>query len=100
MPLSFCSMSKTATFGSPGLNAAHEAAGLRWLVRAQHPNGGWGGAPGLSPTIEETALAVSALATHTEAVTALTRGAEWLASALASGAAAQPAIRPSDISGA
>ena len=39
----------------------HRAA--RWLVDAQGEDGGWGGAPGVPPSIEETAVAVSALAT-------------------------------------
>ena len=39
-----------------------EQRAIRWLVDAQGNDGGWGGAPGVSPSIEETALAVSALA--------------------------------------
>ena len=38
------------------------ARGARWLLAAQNADGGWGGAPGLAPSIEETALAVDALA--------------------------------------
>ncbi|MCE5277704.1 MAG: prenyltransferase/squalene oxidase repeat-containing protein [Planctomycetaceae bacterium] len=34
-----------------------------WLISAQGDNGGWGGAPGMAASIEETALAVEALAT-------------------------------------
>ena len=33
-----------------------------WLIGAQGKDGGWGGAPGVRPSIEETAVAVSALA--------------------------------------
>lgn len=42
---------------------AGETAGraLRFLQRAQHASGGWGGAPGVAPSIEETGLALSAL---------------------------------------
>ncbi len=36
--------------------------GLAWLVRAQHASGGWGGDRRLPPSIEETALAVEAIA--------------------------------------
>lgn len=35
---------------------------LDYLVSAQDAGGGWGGAPGVAPSIEETALAVGALA--------------------------------------
>ena len=64
-----------------------ECRAARWLVNAQAGDGGWGGSPGVSPSIEETALAVSALATFgrlPRAATvqrideALTRGAGWL----------------------
>jgi len=40
--------------------------GVEWLVRAQNADGGWGGAPGVSSSIEETALALAALAPHAE----------------------------------
>jgi squalene-hopene/tetraprenyl-beta-curcumene cyclase len=33
-----------------------------WLLQAQNPGGGWGGATQTSPSIEETALALDALA--------------------------------------
>jgi squalene-hopene/tetraprenyl-beta-curcumene cyclase len=60
---------------------------LRWLLAAQNGDGGWGGAPGIVSSIEETALAVDALAEAllsdlaTERETALAavyRGAGWL----------------------
>ena len=35
--------------------------GLDWLLAAADPTGGFGGAPGVPPTIEETALALEAL---------------------------------------
>jgi len=37
-------------------------AGVEWLVRARNADGGWGGAAGVSSSIEETALALAALA--------------------------------------
>jgi len=68
--------------------------GARWLLSAQNADGGWGGAPGVVSSIEETALAVDALAECWRSRTALvganhdfpisalgealTRGAEWL----------------------
>ena len=66
----------------------HRAA--RWLVGAQGRDGGWGGAPGVPPSIEETAVAISALATFGRLPraapvrgidAAVNRGAQWLAAA-------------------
>ena len=37
------------------------ATGTAWLVHAQNSDGGWGGAPNVPSSIEETALAVTAL---------------------------------------
>jgi squalene-hopene/tetraprenyl-beta-curcumene cyclase len=53
---------------------------LRWLEGAQNVDGGWGGAPGTPSAIEETSLAVQALATaHSSALAApLNRGVDWL----------------------
>ena len=75
-----------------------ECRAARWLVEAQGGDGGWGGAPDVSPSIEETALAVSALATFgrlPRAATvrrideALTRGAGWLIAATDGGRRAE-----------
>jgi len=61
--------------------------GIRWLLDAQHADGGWGGAPDVPPSIEETALAVEALARVMESdsratvrgvTEAVTRGINWL----------------------
>jgi squalene-hopene/tetraprenyl-beta-curcumene cyclase len=47
---------------------------LRWLEGTQNPDGGWGGGPGAPSSVEETALAVQALA----ATSAGARGVRWL----------------------
>ncbi len=39
----------------------HAQEGMRYLLRAQNEDGGWGGAVGVTTTIEQTALTVSAL---------------------------------------
>lgn len=51
--------------------------GRQWLLTAQNPDGGWGGAPGLNSTVEETALALDALADSGEGHS-LSRGTAWL----------------------
>jgi len=51
------------------------ARALQWLKDAQNPDGGFGGAPGLTSTIEETALAAEAL--HPDP--AADRARTWLA---------------------
>jgi squalene-hopene/tetraprenyl-beta-curcumene cyclase len=56
--------------------------GLAYLVHAQDESGGWGGDDGVSPTVEETGLALTALAGYAEsdkAREACRRGALWLA---------------------
>lgn len=55
-----------------------EARARRWLLQAQHATGGWGGAVGLLPSVEETSLVLSALIDWPEAKHACERGAEWL----------------------
>ena len=55
---------------------------IRWLVNAQHPDGGWGGDVGAPSSIEESALATSGLAACPDdegACRAASRGASWLA---------------------
>lgn len=83
------------------LGAAHAAGyevapalvrATSWLLGAQHPDGGWGGAAGVPASIEETALAVGALAALPDAVDgngaarqAAVAGAAWLSRATAGG---------------
>ena len=69
--------------------------GRAWLVSAQNADGGWGGATGLTASIEETALAVEALtcapAADGPALAAADRGAAWLVEATDSGRRFAPA---------
>ena len=56
--------------------------GLAWLLSAQNGDGGWGAGAGTPSSIEETGLALHAIAAHAAAAApctaALTRGAAWL----------------------
>jgi len=71
--------------GGPRWMAALQRA-ARWLLAAQNGDGGWGGAAGTRSSIEETALALEALAEVAgadrsgadEAVAAVGRGVHWL----------------------
>ena len=53
-----------------------------WLLAAQHLSGGWGGAPGVEPTIEETGAATEALSAgpclDDRHQAAARRGLKWL----------------------
>ncbi|MCY4661304.1 MAG: squalene--hopene cyclase [Acidobacteria bacterium] len=78
---------------------AAEVRAARWLVGAQGSDGGWGGAPGVSPSIEETAVAVSALASvgrlprraaGPELDAAVDGGVRWLIDATGGGRQAVP----------
>ena len=60
--------------------------GAIWLMDHQNDDGGWGASQNRSPsTIEETALAVGALAWRPEAIDAVRRGRQWLIDATQSG---------------
>jgi squalene-hopene/tetraprenyl-beta-curcumene cyclase len=59
--------------------------GVRWLLSVQNADGGWGGAVSVASSIEETALAVEALALAgplcgdpSSVVQAVRGGADWL----------------------
>ncbi|MCH8150399.1 MAG: squalene--hopene cyclase [Planctomycetes bacterium] len=69
-----------------------------WLLSAQNDDGGWGGDAGVTPTIEETALALEALAESVASIAdgdlpsecqdlerAIVRGVRWLHRATAGG---------------
>jgi len=62
-----------------GRTAAMRERGAAYLAAAQAPDGGWGGAPGVAASVEETAVAVGALARAAPARReAVERGAAWL----------------------
>ena len=60
----------------------HAAAGVKWLLSTQHSGGGWGAGPRTPSSIEETALAVEALA-HVKRVVSLSLDAAGAASSAA-----------------
>ncbi|MDD5520954.1 MAG: prenyltransferase/squalene oxidase repeat-containing protein [Kiritimatiellae bacterium] len=64
--------------------------GCRWLLSVQNADGGWGGAANVSSSIEETALAVTALAQHGHQE-AVNRGIAWLSNYIKEGHAFEPA---------
>ena len=60
-----------------------ETQAVRWLLHAQGRDGGWGAAPGIDSSVEESALVLAALAEarpcgHTAVEETIRRGAEWL----------------------
>lgn len=60
-------------------NAEEALQGLQFLISAQNADGGWGGAPGVPSTVEESALAISALSCWPqECRIALGRGLDYL----------------------
>ena len=76
--------------------------GIDWLLAAQNPDGGWGGVGGVDSTIEETGLAVQALAdalqearpspglAGTSPEVAISKGVCWLVSATRGGRDFEP----------
>ncbi|MCA9261318.1 MAG: squalene--hopene cyclase [Planctomycetales bacterium] len=67
--------------GRPGPDAV---LAIQWLLGVQGDDGGWGGAAGVPSSVEETALAVEALAASTHFTTgddvarAIAKGVGWL----------------------
>jgi squalene-hopene/tetraprenyl-beta-curcumene cyclase len=52
-----------------------------WLLDAQNPDGGWGAGRGTPSSIEETAIAIEALASNSDSTAtrnAIDRGVQWL----------------------
>jgi squalene-hopene/tetraprenyl-beta-curcumene cyclase len=61
------------------MNTDPARRGVAWLLRAQNPDGGWGGALDVASSVEETALAVEVLLdAGPEATDAVNRGLAWL----------------------
>jgi squalene-hopene/tetraprenyl-beta-curcumene cyclase len=52
--------------------------GLQWLRDAQNADGGWGGAAGIAPSVEETALAVEILLSVDSVSDSARSGLKWL----------------------
>ncbi|MAE75972.1 MAG: squalene--hopene cyclase [Planctomycetes bacterium] len=82
--------------GEGWIAAGHKAT--QWILAAQHGSGGFGAAPAIEPSVEETALAVEALCEwvlarraaepvfdETSIEQAVARGVGWLTTATASG---------------
>jgi squalene-hopene/tetraprenyl-beta-curcumene cyclase len=73
----------TATNQVPANVATLQAKGVEWLLRAQGRDGGWSGFAGGTPSVEETALAIDALAEcrsdqRDRVAVALDLGTDWL----------------------
>jgi squalene-hopene/tetraprenyl-beta-curcumene cyclase len=68
----------------PALRAPLDRA-TTWLLSAQHAGGGWGGSAGARPSIEETALAVTALCCSGGGEDAARRGVDWIITRTAGG---------------
>jgi squalene-hopene/tetraprenyl-beta-curcumene cyclase len=64
--------------------------GISWLAAAQNADGGWGGVKSAPSSVEETALAVEALA-GTKEKGAVEAGVTWLVERVESGAWREPA---------
>lgn len=66
--------------------------GVKYLLGAQHHDGGWGGAPGVAPSVEETALSVIALlAADKENTDSVEKGLQYLLDRVEEGTWTQPA---------
>ena len=88
-----CALHHPEIHGSP-VTSLHNS-GIAWLVRSQNGDGGWGGNAGIVSSVEETALAVHALASAShwdirQTSAALQQGLHWLIHRVESGEWTQP----------
>ena len=72
---------RDAALSGISISSALTARGVKWLIGAQKEDGSWGGDAQAPSSVEETALAVEALATF--APQAASHGAHWLAARVA-----------------
>lgn len=71
----------------------HAEAGIEYLLRAQNDDGGWGGAADVASTVEQTAMAVSALCRFTDnedVEASLEGGVEYLLDRVEDGSWTEP----------
>ncbi|MEZ6132985.1 MAG: prenyltransferase/squalene oxidase repeat-containing protein [Planctomycetaceae bacterium] len=64
--------------------------GIHWLLKNQNDDGGWSAKKGLSSSVEETGLAVEALANLENAECAVKSGADWLIGRVNAGNVTEP----------
>ncbi|MBW3543933.1 MAG: squalene--hopene cyclase, partial [Planctomycetes bacterium] len=87
------------TYGTARVLAAYRDAGrsdtrparkgLEWLKHAQNADGGWGGAPGVPSSVEETALATDIVVSFEPHSEAAQRGIAWLLERIEAGTIAE-----------
>jgi len=63
---------------------------IHWLLRQQNEDGGWTARKGLESSVEETGLAVEALAGIEIAESAVKAGADWLIGRVTAGSVTEP----------
>ncbi|HEV3256134.1 MAG TPA: prenyltransferase/squalene oxidase repeat-containing protein, partial [Gemmataceae bacterium] len=73
------------------MNSEPARRGVAWLLSAQDPDGGWGGAAGVVSSIEETALAVEVLLdAGSDVAGAVNNGLAWLVQQVEAGGLHDP----------